>query len=130
MLETGVIEPLYSPCSSPECMAKKGRFCIDYRRLNAVTEKAAYFVPHVKDAIDNFHGAKCFATMDLLSGYWEIGMTEKSKQRSAFCTKRGLFQLTRMLVGLTIAPYTFCRLMENIFHDFFLLHMYMPLRRY
>jgi len=121
MLESGIIEPSYSPWSSPVCMAKKKdgsfRFCIDYRRLNAVTEKDAYPVPHVKDALDSFHGAKYFATIDLLSGYWQIGMTERAKQCSAFCIRRGLFQWTRMPFGLANAPSTFCRLMENIFHD-------------
>ena len=121
MLETGIIEPSYSPWSSPVCMAKKKdgsfRFCIDYRRLNAVTKKDAYPVPHVKDALDSFHGAKYFATIGLLSGYWQIGMTEKAKQCSAFCTRRGLLQWTRMPFGLTNAPSTFCRLMENIFYD-------------
>jgi len=121
MLETGIIKPSYSPWSSPVCMAKKKdgsfRFCINYRRLNAVTEKDAYPVPHVKDALHSFHGAKCFATIDLLSGYWQIGMTERAKQCSAFCTRRGLFQWTRMPFGLTNAPSTSCRLMENIFHD-------------
>ena len=121
MLETGIIEPSYSPWSSPVCMAKKKdgsfRFCIDYRRLNAVTKKDAYLVPHVKDALDSFHGAKYFATIDLLSGYWQIGITVRAKQCSAFCTRRGLFQWTRMPFGLTNAPSNFCRLMENIFYD-------------
>jgi len=121
MLETGTIKPLYSPWSSPVRMAKKKngsfRFCIDYRQLNAVTEKDAYPVPHVKNALDSFHGAKYFAIIDLLSGYWQIGMTERAKQCSAFCTKRGLFQWTRIPFGLTNAPSTFCRLMKNIFHD-------------
>jgi len=74
-------------------------------------------VPHVKDALDSFHGAKYFATIDLLSGYWQIGMTKRAKQCSAFCTRRGLFQWTQMLFSLTNAPSTFCRLMENISHD-------------
>ena len=63
-----------SPWSSPVCMVKKKddtyRFCIDYRRLNDVTKKDAYPVPDVKDALDNLRGAKYFATIDLLSGYW------------------------------------------------------------
>lgn len=70
MLETGIIEPSYSPWSSPVCMAKKKdgcyRFCVDYRRLNAVTEKDAHPVPHVKDALDSFHSTMYFAIIDLL----------------------------------------------------------------
>jgi len=77
MLQTGVIEPSNSPWSSPVCMVKKKddtyRFCIDYRRLNDVTKKDAFLVPDVKDALDSLRGAKYFATIDLLSGYWQLG---------------------------------------------------------
>jgi len=121
MLAAGIIEPSFSPWSSPVCMVKKRddtfRFCIDYRRLNDVTEKDAFSVPHVKDALDSFHGARYFATIDLLSGYWQIGMTERAKQCSAFCTRRGLFQFTRMPFGPTNAPSTLCRLMGTILYD-------------
>jgi len=43
-------------------------------------------------------------------------MAERAKQRSAFCSRKGLFQQTRMLFVLTNAPSTFCHLMETIFH--------------
>jgi len=121
MLQTGVIEPSNSPRSSPVCMVKKKddtyRFCIDYRRLNDVTKKDAFPVPDVKDALDSLRGAKYFATIDLLSGYWQLGMTDRAKERSAFCTRRGLFQFTRMPFGLSNAPSSFCRLMHIILKD-------------
>jgi len=121
VLAAGIIEPSFSSWSSPVCIVKKRddtfSFCIDYRRLNDVTEKDAFPVPHVKDALDSFHGARYFATIDLLSGYWQMGMTERVKQCSAFCTRRGLFQFTRMPFGLTNAPSTFCRLMGTILYD-------------
>ena len=60
------------------------RFCIDYRRLNDVTKKDAFPVPDVKDALDSLRGAKCFATIDLLSGYWQLGLTDRANERSAF----------------------------------------------
>jgi len=94
------------------------RFCIDYRRLNDVTKKDAYPVPDVKDALDSLRGAKYFATIDLLSGYWQLGLTFRARERSAFCTRRGLFEFTRMPFGLSNAPSTFCRLMHIILFDY------------
>jgi len=121
MLQTGVIEPSNSPWSSPACMVrKKGgscRYCADYRRMNSVTIKDAFPVPDVKDALDSLRGAKYFATIDLLSGYWQLGITQRAKERSVFCTRRGLYQFTRMPFGLSNAPASFCRLMQNTLHD-------------
>jgi len=74
-------------------------------------------VPDVKDALDSLRGAKYFATIDLLSGYWQLGMTDRARERSAFCTRRGLFEFTRMPFGLANAPSTFCRLMHTVLHD-------------
>jgi len=74
MLETDVIEPSNSSWASPVCLVRKKdgtfRFCIDYRRVNAVSKKDAYPIPDIQDALDNLRGAKYFATFDLLSGYW------------------------------------------------------------
>jgi len=93
------------------------RYCVDYRRMNSVTIKDAFPVPDVKDALDSLRGAKYFATIDLLSGYWQLGMTQRARERSAFCTRRGLYQFTRMLFGLSNAPASFCRLKQIILHD-------------
>jgi len=121
MLQTGVIEPSNSRWSSPVCMVRKKdgsyRYCVDYRRMNTVTIKDAFPVPDVNDALDSLRGAKYFATIDLLSGYWQLGMTQRAKERSAFCTRRGLYQVTRMPFGLSNAPAAFCRLMQIILHD-------------
>jgi len=76
MLETGVIVPSNSSWASPVCLLCKKdgtfRFCIDYRRLNAVSKKDAYPIPDIQDALDNLCRAKYFATFDLLSGYWVL----------------------------------------------------------
>ena len=93
------------------------RFCIDYRRVNAVSKKDAYPIADIQDTLDNLQGSRYFATIDLLSGYWKLGMTDRAKERSAFCTRRGLFQFTRMPFGLSGAPGSFCRLMSIVLRD-------------
>ena len=121
MLESGVIEPSDSPWASPVCLVRKKdgtyRFCVDYRRVNAVSRRDAFPIPDIHDALDHLRGAKYFATVDLLSGYWQLGMTDRARERSAFCTRRGLFNFTRMPFGLSGAPASFCRLMSIVLRD-------------
>lgn len=82
-----------------------------------MTKRDAFPVPDINDAFDSLRGSRYFATIDLLSGYWQLGMTERAKERSAFCTRRGLFQFTRMPFGLSGAPSSFCRLMSSVLSD-------------
>ena len=60
MLAADVIEPSDSPWASPVCLAKKPdgsyRFCVDYRRVNAVSRKDAYPIPDIQDAFDSLRG--------------------------------------------------------------------------
>jgi len=44
-----------------------------------VSKKDAYHIPDIQDALDNLRGSQYFATIDLLSGYWQLGMTDRAK---------------------------------------------------
>ena len=85
--------------------------------MNAVSKKDAYPLPDIQDALDNLRGSKYYVTIDVLSGYWQVGYTERAKERSAFCIRRSLFQFTHMPFGLSGAPASFCRLMQIILSD-------------
>jgi hypothetical protein len=119
MLERGVIEPSISPWASPVVLVTKkdgtARFCVDYRKLNDVTVKDAYPLPRIDECLDSLAGAKWFNSTDLNSGYWQIGMAQEDKEKTAFATHMGLYQFTVLPFGLVSAPSTFSRLMEETF---------------
>ena len=118
MLQRGVVQPSFSPWSSPVVMVKKKdgswRFCVDYRKLNSVTHRDAYPLPRIDSTLDTLAGAKLFTTLDLASGYWQVEMEQDDKQKTAFLTTRGHFEFNVMPFGLTNAPPTFQRLMECV----------------
>ena len=68
------------------------RFCVDYRRLNAVTRKDVFPLPHIDDLLDQLGGKHVFSTLDARSGYWQIQMHEASREKTAFVTMDGLYE--------------------------------------
>ncbi len=116
MLDHGIVTPSTSPWASPVVLVKKAdgktRFCVDYRRLNDATYKDAYPLPRIDDTLDSLGGSRYFSTLDLTSGYWQIGLTHEAEEKSAFPTQFGLFQFTVLPFGMCNAPSTFQRAME------------------
>ena len=117
----GIVQPSCSPYASPIVVVQKKdgtiRLCVDYRQLNAKTRKDAYPLPRIEESLDALTGATLFSTLDLASGYHQVPMAERDKDKTAFCTPFGLFEFNRMPFGLCNAPSTFQRLMERIFSD-------------
>ena len=118
MEEQGVIRPSASPWASPVVLVPKKdgnlRFCVDYRRLNAITRKDVYPLPRVDDILDALGGACYFSSLDLASGYWQVTLDEDARTKSAFTTFKGLYEFTRMPFGLCNAPATFQRIMQSV----------------
>jgi len=118
MQEREIIMPSKSSWASPIVLVPKKdgsvHFCVDYRKVNDVTHKDAYPIPRIDNTLDTLAGSKCFSTLDLKSGYWQVEVEEKHQEKTAFCTHEGLFQFNVMPFGLFNAPAMFQRLMDMV----------------
>ena len=84
-----VVNDSVSPWSSLVVLVKKKdgtfRFCVDLRKVNAVTRKDSFPMRLVSDALDTLNEPKYdFSTLDLKSGYWETEMQPESTGKNSF----------------------------------------------
>jgi len=118
MRQHDIVEPAASPWASNVVLVKKKdgslRFCVDYRRMNAITYKDSYPLPHIDNYLSALSGSSWFTTLDLRSGYYNIPVAEQDRDKSAFVTRRGCYRYTVMPFGMTCAPSVFQRLMDCV----------------
>ena len=122
LLAQRVIVESHSLYAAPVVLVRKKdgslRLCVDYRRLNLKTVGDAYPLPRIQESLDALVGAQYFSTLDLASGYHQISMDPRDQHKTAFTTPFGLYEYTRMPMGLASAPATFQRLMQATMSDF------------
>ena len=80
---------------------------MDYRKVNAVMKSDSYLISRIEDCIDHIGVSKFVSKFDLLKGYWQVPLTNRAKEISAFATLDGLFQYTVIPFRTKNAPATF-----------------------
>lgn len=118
MLNDGIIRPSSSPWASPVTLVPKRdsttRFCVDYRRLNAITVKDTYPLPLIEDIFDQVAGSMVYSTLDLKAGYHQLPVAEPDIEKTAFRCHRGLFEFVKMPFGVCNGPSVFQRTMDRV----------------
>ena len=84
MLEHKLIRMSTGKWSSPIVLVKKKdgtwRFCVDYRKLNAVTVKHSMALSNIENAMEVMHGKKFFSSIDLSSGFYQVALHKDSQE--------------------------------------------------
>ena len=122
MLDANVIRRSRSPWSFPVVIVDKKdgskRFCVDFRKLNQISKKNSYPLPLIDDILALLGNAKFFSSLDLKSGYWQVLMDEKDKEKkTASACHRGLYEFNVIPFGLSNAPAIFQELMSVVLQE-------------
>ncbi|GFY28445.1 retrovirus-related Pol polyprotein from transposon 17.6 [Trichonephila clavipes] len=125
MLRYGTICPINSPYASPVVLTRKKndlppdspeayRFAIDYRKLNGITKYPRYPLPVIDYLLTNIPHTNVMSTLDLRSGYFQLAISPRDIEKTAFITRNGTFAFLRMPFGLSGAAPNFQRAIDII----------------
>ena len=88
--------------------------CTDYRKVNNLSKIDTFPIPRMDDCIEKIGNSKYITKFDLLNGFWQIPLTERAKEISAFVTPDGLYHYKVMPFGMKNSPATFQRLINTM----------------
>lgn len=121
MLEANIIRRSRSEWAFPVVIVDKKdgskRFCVDFRKLNRISKSMQFPLPLIDDILCLLGKAKFFTSLDMKSGYWQILMDEKDREKTSFVCHRGQFSFQVVPFGLKAAPALFSELMSIVLQD-------------
>jgi predicted aspartyl protease len=107
-----------APWAAPVLMATKAsgglRFCVDYRKLNAITRKDQYPLPLIEETLSRITKAKIFTKIDIRQAFHKVRMRPEDEDLTTFRTRYGAYKYKVVPFGLTNGPATFQRFINNL----------------
>lgn len=127
LLHNGIIRPSRSPYNNPiwvvdkkgfdELGNRKKRLVVDFRKINEVTIDDKYPIPNVTSILSNMGQSQYFSTLDLKSGFHQIELAERDREKTAFSVSNGKYEFCRLPFGLKNAPSIFQRAIDDVLRE-------------
>lgn len=101
MENLGIIESVTEPTEWVAPMVPvvkpsgKIRMCVDLKRLNESVQREKITLPTLDDILHRLAGSTVFSSLDVVSGFWQITLDEKSARLTTFITPLGRFCFKR-----------------------------------
>ena len=116
------IKPSKASYASPILFVRKKdgtlRFCVDYRRLNAITKRNRYPLPLIDQVMAQVSGCKYFTKLDIISAFNKIRMDPTSEEASSFLTQFGMYCYQVLPFGLTNGPASWQRYINEVLFEY------------
>ena len=108
LINAGIIEPVYHPttyCSTAHFVAKSNggvRMVNDFRPVNRILKRPIKpFAGSEQIKKDLSPNAKCYAVIDMTSGYYQVPLKEQYRDLTTFVLPKGRFRFCVLPMGLS-----------------------------
>ena len=124
MCDKGIIEKTKgSNYNSPVHLVKKvnsdkWRFCTDFRQVNAKLKMNHFPLPRIQDLLEKLQGSQFLSSIDLKHGFFNVNLTRRSREYTAFSVDGQQYQYRKLPMGLNVSPQVFQRVMMDILADY------------
>lgn len=106
-----------APLLVPKDSKAKFRMTVDLRAVNAATEPVSWPMPHIDSEIYDLSESNSFATIDFVSGYWQLPLDKQSQAAHSIITPNGVYSPTRTQQGATNSVANFQGKVEPLFRS-------------
>jgi len=121
-LNKGFISSSSAPYASPILFVEKKdgslRFCVDYRKLNALTKRDRYPLPLIDETLARIQGSKYLTRLNIIAAFNKLRMHPGSEDLTTFITSFGSYKYHVMPFGLTNGPASYQHYMNDVLFDY------------
>jgi hypothetical protein len=110
-LKKGFITLSKAPYASLILFAEKKdgglRFCVNYRRLNALIKRDRYPIPLIDEVLARVQGSKYLTRLNIIAAFNKLRMNPDNEDLTTFITSFGAFKYLVLSFSLTNGPASF-----------------------